>query len=195
MLLYAADPKARRVGFVAGEDTLFVRMSLLTRAQLDQVVRGEEVLLHPEGLETPSTESDPPLDGLWGDGLDHDGVEIANILIEGEKAAKSGWGGFPTPAEMRSRVALIQEGLRLAGVTAKDIALAVIGPMPGILASLRLFVTLSWPLSSNVPMIVAWFNRTCLSDRRYNSWAVNFGSSIPDSGSIRRLSRIVCLCR
>ena len=86
VLLYAADPKARRVGFVAGEDTLFVRMSLLTRAQLDQVVRGEEVLLHPEGLETPSTESDPPLDGLWGDGLDHDGVEIANILIEGEKA-------------------------------------------------------------------------------------------------------------
>lgn len=119
VLLYAPDPKTRRVGFVAGDEFLFVRMSALTKAQLDQVVRGEDVFLHPACLEPEAPAEEPLPDGLWGEGFDRDGVETANDLIEGEKAAKKGWEKFPTPDQMHARVTLIEEGLRRIGVTTK----------------------------------------------------------------------------
>ena len=106
-VLDANDAKTRRIGFVVGDDYLFVRMSRLSTEQLKSV---------PGFIEQP----EPEMANLWDDGLMNDVMDKADELTEGERGAAVDQAKLPTPEKMAEWVAVVQAGIKQAGIHNMD---------------------------------------------------------------------------
>lgn len=95
------DPKRRTLGFLVGDDYLFIKMSNLSAQQLQAE------------LQTPPIPHD--LSDLWDTSPEKDMINLADVLTEGEREAAKARADLPSLEQMKEWVESIEQGIRRAG--------------------------------------------------------------------------------